>query len=56
MDDITELLTDISVKYFADSKIFSEFSRKLNKKYNAKYYYQVSELNNTCFPHYLPFA
>ncbi len=42
MDDIFELLSDISQQFFADSQRRSQFHRKLNKKYNATYYYQVS--------------
>lgn len=44
MDDIADLLSETSLLYFADSQKHSSFDRKIHKKYNAKYYFQVIPL------------
>ena len=46
MDDITELLSEISQQFFADSQLHSVFDRNIHKKYNATYYYQVRNLGS----------
>jgi hypothetical protein len=45
MDDIFELVSDINQQFFADSQRRSQFHRKVHKKYNATYYYQVIDID-----------